>query len=240
MSRTKFHLLVASVAVVAGLVVTGTVVKTAAADQPQNAKRRPFNRRPAHCGRAERAESRRRRPEEGGAKLEPREGKLKAVDVPGNKLVLTTEEDKFDLPVDLTARRPSPSADGRRKLTDLKEGMEATVSFRDSEKAAVRVDAGWPKLDADVKSVDAAKGQTDHQTEGKNGFDFDYTFTVAADVEVEIDGIPAGLADIKSGGSVELEFAADKKTVVRIEADGEKDELTADVKAVDAATSRSR
>ncbi len=233
MSRTKFHLLVASVALVAGLFVTGGVVKTAAADQPEKSANTPapsplpeLQNTPAPKDDDE------KKPEE---KLDRREGKLKSIDATGNKLVLLTEEDKFNLPVDVGVKTAVTFARRAVKLADLKEGMDATVTFRGTEKEAVSVEAGWPTLEADVKAVDPAGKQLTIKQEGNKGFEFDVNFAVAADVEVEIDGIPAGLADIKGGSKVDLEFAADKKTVVRIEGKGEKGELSATVKATDPA-----
>lgn len=237
MSRTKFHLLVASVALVAGLFVTGAVVKTAAADQPeQSATEPPARPAPSPLPAPQNAPAPRddddKKPEE---KLDRREGKLKSVDAAGNKLVLTQDEDKFGLPVDVGAKTVVTFARRPAKLADLKEGMEATVTFRGTEKEAVTVEAGWPSLGVDVKAVDPAGKQMTIKKDGDKGFEFDITLPVAADVQVEIAGIPAGLADVKGGSKVEVEFAADKKTVVRIEGKGEKDDLTATVKAADAA-----
>lgn len=237
MSLTKFHLLVASVALAAGLLVTGVVVKTAAADQPPAAARPASEpvQQPSPLPavqNAPRPDDDEKKPEE---KLDRREGKLKRVDAAGGKLILRTEEDQFDLPVDVGAKTVVTVARRPAKLSELKAGMQATVTFRGTEKEAVRVDAGWPKLDTDLKAVDVPGGKLTITSEGKNGFELEVSFAVAADVEVEIDGIPAGLADIRGGSKVELEFAADKKTVVRVEGKAEKGELTATVKATDAA-----
>lgn len=230
MSRTKFHLLVASAVVVAGLFVTGAVVKTAAAGQPDQATTAVPSPLPEPQNTPKDDDE--KKPEE---KLDRREGRLKSIDAAGNKLVLLTEEDKFSLPVAAGAKTAVTIARRPVKLADLKEGMEATVTFRGSEKEAVSVEAGWPTLEADVKAVDVPGGTLTITSEGKNGFELEVGFTVAADVEVGVDGIPAGLADIKGGSKVELEFAADKKTVVRIDGKGEKGELVATVKTADVA-----
>ncbi len=236
MSRTKFHLLVASVALVAGLFVTGAVVKTAAADQPEKSATLPPKPVPSPLPEPQNTPAPKddddKKPEE---KLDRREGKLKSIDAAGSKLVLVTEEDKFNLPVEVGAKTAITVARRPVKLADLKEGMEATVTFRGTEKEAVSVEAGWPTLEADVKAVDVSAKQLTIKQEGNKGFEFDVSFAVAADVGVEVAGIPAGLADIKGGSKVDLEFAADKKTVVRIEGKAAKDDLTATVKATDAA-----
>jgi RNA polymerase sigma factor (sigma-70 family) len=238
MSRTKFHLLVASVVMVAGLFVTGAVVKTVSAGQPEKAAEVPTP--PTKVVMTPLSEPQNapapkdddKKPEE---KLDRREGKLKSIDAAGNKLVLTTDEDKFDLPVDLGAKTAITCARRPAKLAELKEGMEATVVFRGTEKEAVSVEAGWPSLGVDVKAVDPAGKQLTIKKDGDRGFEFDVNLPVAADVQVQIDGIPAGLADITGGSKVEVEFAADKKTVVRVEGKAEKGELSATVKSVDAA-----
>lgn len=237
MSRTKFHLLVASAVLVAGLFVTGVVVKTAAADQPgKSAEVSPPVKTGTPPAEPQNTPAPKdddeKKPEE---KLDRREGKLKSIDAAGNKLVLHTDEDKFDLPVEVGAKTVLTIARRPVKLADLKEGMEATVTFRGTDKEAVKVEAGWPSLDVDVKAVDPAGKQMTIKKDGDKGFEFDVSLPVAADVEVEIAGIPAGLADIKGGSKVEVEFAADKKTVVRIEGKGEMGELSATVKAADPA-----
>jgi RNA polymerase sigma factor (sigma-70 family) len=244
MSRTKFHLLVASAVLAAGLFTTGVVLKTAAADQPgRTAEALPAKPSPSPLPDVQNAlapqepdkkDDDKKEDEKKEEKLDRRDGHLKGIDAAGNKLVLHTHEDKFDLPVDVGAKTTFTIARRPAKLSELKEGMEATVSFRGTEKEAVSVEAGWPSLGVDVKAVDPAGKQMTIKKDGDKGFEFDINLPVAADVQVEIDGIPAGLADVVGARRVEVEFAADKKTVLRIEGRAGKDELSATVKSVDA------
>lgn len=239
MSHTKYQLLVASAVLVAGLFVTGAAVKSVAADQPDRSAEVPAPAAkpaplppPVQNTPAPKDEDD-KKPEE---KIDRREGTIKSVDASRNKLVFVSDEDdaKIDITADIDTRTQITVGRRAAKLGELKEGMKAEVCFKGNDKVALKVAAVWPHLDAEVKGVDAAANKLTIKTEGKNGFDFDFTFEVAADAEVTMDGIPVGLADIKQGGTVKLEFAADKKTVVAIEAPAKSGDLSADVKAADA------
>lgn len=172
----------------------------------------------------------------GEAKIDRREGVIKSVDGPAGKLVLTTDEDKFDLTVELDAKADVTVARRPVKLADLPAGMRATASFRGDAKAAFKLEAEWPELHTTVKGADAAKNTLNIKTEGNNGFEFDVALPVAADARIRLDGIPVGLADVPVGGKVHVEFGLDKKTVFGLQAEAAPGDLSAVVKVADAAS----
>lgn len=233
MSRMNSHLLVASVVLVAGLIATGAVVKTASADQPDRADAKPA---PSPLPQVQNAPAPRDDDEKKTEdKIDRREGTLKSIDAAGNKLVFVSDEDdaKIDLTADIDAKTQITVGRRAAKLGELKEGMKAEVCFKGNEKVAFKVAAGWPRLNAFVTSVDAARSTIVIKSEADKDFNFDITLPVAADVDVTLDGLPAGLADIGTE-QLKLEFAADKKTVVGIDAPAKAGDLSADVKAADA------
>ncbi len=242
MSRTKFNLLAASAVLVAALLTAGVVAKSGSPDQqaakpadaakPNPAAVREPIKTPAPTPRADDDDD--KKPDE-KEKLDRREGKLKSIDATGNKLVLLMDEDKFSLPVDVGAKTTITVARRVVKLVDLKEGMSAVVTFRGTEKEAMKVEGSWPGLDAATKAVDADKHTITIKTEEKNGFEFGVTLPVAPDAQVMLEGVPVGLADLTVGGNVNLEFSVDKKTVEGISVWAETGLLPGVVKATDPA-----
>jgi RNA polymerase sigma factor (sigma-70 family) len=235
MSRTKFHLLVGSLALFGGLTLIGVVLNPVAArspvTQPPVAQTPPKTDNPVPPAPVPKGEDDEKKPP---AKLDVREGVIKSVDAAANRLVVTTDEDKFDLPVEVSKLTEVVVARKAVKLADLKAGMRAEVSFDGATAPAVKVEASWPTLRSVVRKTDAPGGQLTIKTDGDKGFEFDVTLDVAKDARVELDGLPAGLDDVRDR-KVELEFGLDKKTVHGVSADAEPGELSATVKAVDPA-----
>ena len=220
MPGPKVRLLVASAVLVAGLVSTGVVLNAVWAAAP-TARVPGVGPRQPNLPEDDPKEE----------KTARHEGRLTGIDPKGNKLVLHTEEGGFDLPLVVGPKTRITLARRPARLDDLKDGMEARVTFRGNGNAPTVIEARWPPLEADLKAMDAAAGTVTVVRAGKAAV----TFPLSADAEVDIDGVPAGFGDLKVGGEVGLEFSPDKKAVVRIEADGEPGDLTATVTAVDAA-----
>ena len=228
MYYTKIHLIAAlSLMLVGGLFTAGVALQDSHAQSPaplESAKKQPQLPVVDQKIRVEDDD-----------KVDRREGTIKSVDIDGNKLVITLDEDKFDLAVDLEAKVEILVARRAVKLGELAVGMRAAASFKGTEKNAFRLDAFWPRLDTIVKGTDTAKRTLVVKAEGNNGFDFEVPLPVAADAKIELEGIEVGLGDLGTGSKIEVEFAIDKKTVLGIVAEGSKDDLPAAVKSVDAA-----
>ena len=227
MTRTKFQLIAAlSLMLVGGLFTVGFALRPTQAQPPAIAEPAKLRQQlPADAPKAV---------AEDNDKIDRREGTIKSVDGPGSKLVITLDEDKFDLTVELepkveifVARRPV-------KLTELTVGMRATASFKGTEKKAHHLDAFWPRLETTVIGTDPAKRILTVKAEGNNGFEFEVPLTVASDAKFELEGLSVGLGDLGVGSKIEVEFGLDKKTVLGIEAEGSKDDLPGLVKSVDA------
>ena len=231
MSRTKFQLIAAlSILFVGGVYTAGVTLQPSQAQVSQVLEN---NRR-------SQTDSPRNPPAEAvpireDVKIDRREGTIKSVDGPGNKLVLVLDEDKFELAVELEAKVEIVVARRPVKLGELTVGMRATASFMGTEKKAFQLDAFWPRLDTVVKGTDTAKNVLTVKAEGNNGFEFEVPLPVGADAKIELEGLSVGLGDLAVGSKIEVEFALDKKTVVGVLAEGSKDDLPATVKSVDVA-----
>ena len=228
MSRTKFQLIAAlSILIVGGVFTAGVALQPSQAQVSQvveNNRRNQPQILPLQTVQIRE-----------DVKIDRREGTIKSVDGPGNKLVIILDEDKFELAVELepkveiiVARRPV-------KLGELTVGMRAAASFMGTEKKAFQLEAHWPRLDTVVKGTDTAKNILTVKAEGNNGFEFEVPLPVGADAKIELEGLSVGLGDLAAGSKIEVEFALDKKTVVGIVAEGSKDDLPATVKSVDIA-----
>jgi len=228
MSRTKFQLIAAlSILIVGGVFTAGVALQPSQAQVSQvveNNRRNQPQILPLQTVQIRE-----------DVKIDRREGTIKSVDGPGNKLVIILDEDKFELSVELepkveiiVARRPV-------KLGELTVGMRAAASFMGTEKKAFQLEAHWPRLDTVVKGTDTAKNILTVKAEGNNGFEFEVPLPVGADAKIELEGLSVGLGDLAAGSKIEVEFALDKKTVVGIVAEGSKDDLPATVKSVDIA-----
>ncbi len=228
MTRTKFQSIAAlSLLLVGGLFTAGVALQNSLAQPP---------------GRAEPAKAVRQVPLDppGAAgddgEIDHREGTIKSVDGAGNKIVIAPDEDGQDVTVELEPKALIVVARRPVKLADLTVGMRATASFKGAEKKAHHLDAAWPRLETTVKATDPAKGALTVKTEGDDGSEPEMLLPVAPDAKIELEGLSVGLGDLGVGSKVEVEFALDKKTVLGIFAAGSKDELSATVKSVDAAT----
>jgi hypothetical protein len=119
------------------------------------------------------------------------------------------------------------------KPADLKPGMRVRVGSKTGEKAASAIEAGWPRLKAALKGVDAARSTLTVALEF-NGVDVEVAFPLPRDGVVLLDELPAGLADLEAGKEVEIELSPDKKSALAVHADGAKDDLPATLKAAEA------
>ncbi len=228
MSRTKFQLIAAlSILIVGGVFTAGVALQPSQAQVSQVVENNRRNQPQILPSQTVQIRE--------DVKIDRREGTIKSVDGPGNKLVIILDEDKFELAVELepkveiiVARRPV-------KLGELTVGMRAAASFMGTEKKAFQLEAHWPRLDTVVKGTDTAKNILTVKAEGNNGFEFEVPLPVGADAKIELEGLSVGLGDLAAGSKIEVEFALDKKTVVGIVAEGSKDDLPATVKSVDIA-----
>jgi len=228
MSRTKFQLIAAlSILIVGGVFTAGVALQPSQAQVSQVVENNRRNQPQILPSQTVQIRE--------DVKIDRREGTIKSVDGPGNKLVIILDEDKFELSVELepkveiiVARRPV-------KLGELTVGMRAAASFMGTEKKAFQLEAHWPRLDTVVKGTDTAKNILTVKAEGNNGFEFEVPLPVGADAKIELEGLSVGLGDLAAGSKIEVEFALDKKTVVGIVAEGSKDDLPATVKSVDIA-----
>ena len=231
MSRTKFQLIAAlSILFVGGVFTAGVTLQSSKAQVSQVIENNRRNQ--ADIPRNAPAEA---IPIREDVKIDRREGTIKSVDGPGNKLVLILDEDKFELSVELEAKVEIVVARRPVKLGELTVGMRAAASFMGTDKKAFQLDAFWPRLDTVVKGTDPAKNILTVRAEGNNGFEFEVPLPVGADAKIELEGLSVGLGDLAAGSKIEVEFALDKKTVVGIVAEGSKDDLPAMVKSVDVA-----
>jgi len=231
MSRTKFQLIAAlSILIVGGVFTAGVALQPSQAQVSQVVEN---NRRNQTDGpRIDVPQTRQIRED---VKIDRREGTIKSVDGPGNKLVIILDEDKFELAVELEAKVEIIVARRPVKLGELTVGMRAAASFMGTDKKAFQLEAHWPKLDTVVKGTDTSKNILTVKAEGNNGFEFEVPLPVGADAKIELEGLSVGLGDLAAGSKIEVEFALDKKTVVGIVAEGSKDDLPATVKSVDVA-----
>ncbi len=231
MSHTKWYLLAAVVAV-GGLIGGGVMLKPAQAEQPVTQAPPPPKAGQPYQQPKVVDDDDDKKPAK--PKLDVREGVIKSIDAAANTLVVTTDEDKFDLPVEVDAKTEVVVARRAVKLGELKAGMRADVSFQGDAKAAVKVEAEWPRMKTVVRKTDAHSPAITFQAEQGNGFEFDVTLAVGAEAKIEVDGLPGSIDDL-GGRKVELEFGLDKKTIQGVYADAEPGELSATVKGVDAA-----
>jgi len=161
-------------------------------------------------------------------------GTIKAI--PAEKNTLRVKIDEADTETDIVVPATAKVTFGKKPamLADLKPGMHVEFVYVGEATAPTEVHARWPKTEAKAKAVDAAKNTITIAVEN-GGVDFDIPLTVAADAEVKVDGLPAGLADVAVGLKVALELGLDKKTVLAVRADGEKGDIPAVVKSYDPA-----
>ena len=228
MSRTKFQLIAAlSILFVGGVFTAGVALQPSQAQVSQAVENNRRNQSQILPPQTIQIRE--------DVKIDRREGTIKSVDGPGNKLVIVLDEDKFELAVELEPKAEIIVARRPVKLGELTVGMRATASFLGTEKKAHHLDAAWPRLDTTVKGTDPAKNILSVKAEGNNGFEFEVPLPVAADAKIELEGLSVGLGDLGVGSKIEVEFALDKKTVLGIVAEGSKDDLPATVKSVDAA-----
>jgi RNA polymerase sigma factor (sigma-70 family) len=234
MSNFKLKLIVASVLVCGGLITTGVVTQQAGAQALPSAAVTPNNLAPATLLAPANAKV-----DDGEKKDEPkkqidrRHGKIKSIDAAKNEFVVTLNEEKFDLPVFLDAKAKVLFGKKSCKLADYKVGMDMEISYEGETKNPFEVKASWPNLETIVKGVDAAKKTINIRAEGNNGFEFEVPLSVAEDVEVYVDALPAGIADLATGKKIWVEFGLDKKIVEKIETEAAPDELSATFKAMD-------
>jgi RNA polymerase sigma factor (sigma-70 family) len=161
-------------------------------------------------------------------------GWIKAVAADKNSIRVKPDEDggETDVPVPAAAKvrfGKQPVA-----VADLQPGMRVALTYVGNEQTPSEVKASWPRTGSEVRAVDAAKATVTIRVENR-GVDFDVPLAVAADAEVVVDRLPAGLADVPVGRKVELELTLDKKSVTAVHADGDKGDIPALVKTYDAA-----
>jgi RNA polymerase sigma factor (sigma-70 family) len=116
------------------------------------------------------------------------------------------------------------------KLTDLKVGMRADLAYKGNSNVVVEVRASWPAQKVAAKGIDAAKGTFAFEAEGG----FEVSLAVEPGAKVEVDDLPAGLADIPPGRKVELNLTIDKKGAVGLKADGDKGDIPVGIVKYDA------
>ena len=160
-------------------------------------------------------------------------GTLKAVDAARNAVTITIsvkgqpDEEKTypvaaDAPVFIddgkTKEKVKPMAGA--KLTDLPVGSRVVLKLAVDGKSALTVRAEGGNVHGTVKEVDAAKGTL---TVNDKAVPEGKTFTVAADVQVFLDGKEEArkLADLPAGAVVDLKLLSDQKTVRDIRATGQ-------------------
>jgi RNA polymerase sigma factor (sigma-70 family) len=232
MSNFKLKLMVASVLVCGGLITTGLVSRQVGAQaQPGTATNTPAPL-PA-ASKLDDSKIGDEKKDEPKKQIDHRHGRIKSIDASKNELVVTLNEEKFDLPVFLDAKVKVLFGKKPHKLADFKPGMEIQLAYEGETKNPFELKAYWPNLETVVKSVDAAKKTVSIHAEGKNGFEFEVPLPVADDVDVFIDALPAGLADLTAGRKIWVEFGIDKKTVEKIDAEASPDELSAMFKSID-------
>ena len=242
MSNFKLKLLVASVLVCGGLVTTGVVTRQAGAQAQPSAAVAANNPAPLPApapapapavAKRDDEEKKDEAKQEEPKKIDHRHGKIKSIDSAKNELVVTLNEEKFDLPVFLDAKAKVLFARKAAKLADFKPGMDIQLAFEGETKNPFEVKAYWPNLESTVKGTDAAKKTVSIRANGNNGFEFEVPLPVADDAEIFIDALPAGLTDLAVDRKIRVEFGIDKKTVEKIDCEAAQDELSAKFKAID-------
>ncbi len=164
-------------------------------------------------------------------------GRVRSVDVAKGSLVVAVEEDDKEADYTFTLE-PAAAVRYAAKafpLADAKPGMRADLTvLRKSGTAATAVDLRWASSHAEVKAMDPAKGTATVSIEGKDGEQFELTFGLPADAAVTVDGLPSGADDV-TGLSAELDWSADKKSILAVHGKAPKDEFYGTVKAADPA-----
>ncbi len=163
------------------------------------------------------------------------EGVIQSVDVAASTLVLLPDggmgecQVKVEEATKLVYWEPTPEI----KLTDLKEGLKATVLLHAGEQRAYQVSVYWPTMRAEFRSASREAGKLVVKGETAQGYEAEMTLPVADGGTVHVGQVPADLADLSAGRTVEVRFALDRKTVVDVNAVPEADELIAWVRAVE-------
>ncbi len=214
MSNSKLKLLVASVVLMGGLMTIGLVSQQTIA---KAASTKPVE------------EVKKDEPKQ----IERRDGKIKSLDAAKNELVVTLNEEKFDLPVFLDAKVQVFFGKRLHKLADFKPDMNISLFYEGETKNPFKIEGNWPTLDSTVMGVDATKKTVSIRTEVNKGFEFEVPLSTAEDVEVKIDSLPSGLADLTLGMKIWIHFGLNKKTVELIEAEAPRDQLSAKFKSID-------
>lgn len=161
--------------------------------------------------------------------------RIKGVDATKKTLTVKLDEGEQETTIELQGEVALRFAGQPVKLSDLQPGMRAELVYPVEQVAntPVEVRASWPRRGATVKALDLAGSTLTIQTGGDDGFEV--VLKLAPGARVNVDELPAGLADVPVGGKVELDLSLDKKGVLGIKAEGEKGDLPALVKSYDAA-----
>ena len=118
-------------------------------------------------------------------------------------------------------------------VADLKPNMRVELIYRGASNTPSEVVASWRHSHSEVKSLDLAKSTLTIHVEN-DGIEFEVALTVTPDATILVDKLPAGLADVMPGRKALLKLGLDKKTVIGIEAEGNKLDIPALVKSYDA------
>ncbi len=154
---------------------------------------------------------------------------------------VNTDKNSFRLKID-DGEETEINLDGKTKvrfgkkpiaLADLKPNMRVELIYRGTSNTPSEVVASWRHSHSEVKSLDLAKNTLTIHVDN-DGIEFEVVLTVTPDATILVDKLPAGLADVMPGRKALLKLGLDKKTVIGIEAEGNKLDIPALVKSYDA------
>jgi len=154
------------------------------------------------------------------------EGKVLAVDAANEKLTVLNDDGGDE--VTLAVPPDAKVVVGRQamKLADVRKDMLAKVVLKsETDRAAAEVHAGWRPFRSDIKAVDLAGGKLTVSIEAQEDLAFDVALPVVAGAAVKVDDLAASLSDLAGRKNVSLELSADKKSITKVDAEADDDEL---------------
>jgi hypothetical protein len=151
-------------------------------------------------------------------------GKLEAVDADKNSVTLATfkrgegkTEKTYAVAKDAKIIRDGNDA----KLSDLKQGSQATLKLSEDQKTVVAINAGTQPVSAPLKAVDASKN-TITVTVGNRIAKEDKTYQVLKDAKILIDGKEGKLSDLKVGAPIQF-IVGEGNTVSQVKTQARRD-----------------
>jgi hypothetical protein len=154
--------------------------------------------------------------------------RITAIDAAKNTIHVRPEEDEGIPEHDIAITASIKVSFGGKPVTvsELRPGMRCDLVYKGNSKTLLEVRARWPQQSVRIRGIDAAAGtitvQTGDDDEDDNGFEITLT---AKDAAVLVDGIPAALGDVSTGRKIRVDLGIDKKSVIRIDAEGDPADL---------------